>query len=427
MNLLDRRAGVFGLLFLILLSCEEPNEIGLTLNPTDEVGVYYAELPVEASMVFIDSIATSSAAMLLSGAQAYPELGSIEAVAYTQVAYNASALNTAAVLDSLVLQLSPYYFYGEDTTQSQRFYVHRVSEGEPLYRDSTYYSSKFTSYGETALGSSDFVYGTKDDTATVYQENLVNITLDPAFAQDLFEKLKAKAFDSTEVFYKYLSGLAIVADQQNNAVMGFDLSAGNSKLVLHYHTATDTSVFNFNISNTVPHYSYIKADYSDAVIPEVENYTEFSSNNGLVYGHAGIGLLPKLKFGAFKNFTDTVGAFVLNSATLDWGTIASLHAQLPPPAKVYMYLTDEKNLFLENLNYSFQSTSPLDFNYFAYGKEYLAPSNSSLSDYFTMLKEGRKELDEVMVYSAANNSSVNVFSFDPEQIKLKLYYTKLKN
>src|SRR5690606_17079147 len=115
MNLLDRSAGVFALLFLILMSCEEPNEIGLTLNPTDEVGVYYAELPIEASMVFIDSIATSNVSTLLSGAQAYPDLGTIEAVAYTQVAYNASALNTEAILDSLVLQLRPAYFYGADT------------------------------------------------------------------------------------------------------------------------------------------------------------------------------------------------------------------------------------------------------------------------------------------------------------------------
>ncbi len=426
MNLLDRSAGVFVLLFLILMSCEEPNEIGLTLNPADEVGVYYAELPIEASMVFIDSIATSNVSTLLSGAQAYPDLGTIEAVAYTQVAYNASALNTEAILDSLVLQLRPAYFYGADTNQVQRFNVHRILEGESLYRDSTYFSSNFTSYGEAVLGSSDFVYGTKDDTATVYQEDLINIVLDPAFAQDLFAKLKAKAFDSTEVFYKYLSGFAIVADQQNNAMVGFDLSTGNSRLVLHYHTASDTSVFNFNITNTVPHYTYIKADYS-AAIPDVENYKEFTANNGLVYGQAGIGLLPKLKFDAFKNFTDTVGAFVLNSATIDWGTINNIHEQLPPPAKLYMYLTDEDNLYRGNLNSGFQSTTPLDFNYFAYGKEYITPNNSNLSDYFTMLKEGHQKWDEVLVYSAANSSSVNIFSFDPSQAKLKLYYTKLKN
>ena len=426
MNLLDRRAGVFVLLFLVLWSCEEPNEIGLTLNPTDEVGVYYAELPIGANMVFIDSIATSNVSTLLSGSQSYPDLGTVEAVAYTQVAYNAGALNTEAILDSLVLQLSPGYFYGVDTTQVQRFYVHRILEGESLYRDSTYFSSKFTNYGEAILGSSDFIYGTKDDTATVYQEDLINITLDPAFAEDLFAKIKAKAFDSTEVFYKYLSGFAIVADQQNNGITGFDLSAGSSRLVMHYHTASDTSVFNFNISSAVPHYTYIKADYS-GVIPDEESYKEVTANNGLIYGQAGIGLLPKLKFDAFSNFTDTVGAFVLNSATIDFGTIASMHEQLPPPAKLYMYLIDENNLYQGNLNAGFQSTTPLDFNYFAYGKEYLTPSNSNLSDYFTMLKEGRIKWDEVLVYSAANSSSVNIFSFDPSQAKLKLYYTKLKN
>ena len=426
MNLLDRRAGVFGLLFLILVSCEEPNEIGLILNPTDEVDVYYAELPVEASMVLIDSIATSNVSTLLTGAQTYSGLGDIEAVAYTQVGYNAGALHTEAILDSLVLQLSPSYFYGEDIAQAQRFYVHRIVEGESLYRDSTYFSSKFTSYNEALLGTSDFIYGTQDDTATVYQEDLVNIKLDSDFAQDLFAKIKAKAFDSTDVFYKYLSGFAIVSDQQNNAVTGFDLSTGKSRLVMHYHTANDTSNFVFNISNTVPHYTHIKADYS-GVIPNVESYKEFTANNGLIYGQAGMGLFPKLKFSAFKNFTDTVGAFVLNSAAIDWGEIISLHEQLPPPATLYMYLTDESNFYLGNLNYGFQSTTVLDFNYFAYGKEYLAPSSSNLSDYFTMLKEGRQQWDEVLVYSSKNNSSVNIFSFDPSQVKLKLYYTKLKN
>lgn len=426
MNLLDRSAGVFVLLFLILVSCEEPNEIGLVLNPGEEVGVYYAELPIEASMVFIDSIATSNVSTLLSGTQTYTDLGTIEAIAYTQVGYNAGALNAAAVLDSLVLQLSPSYFYGADTVQAQRFYVHRIVEGESLYRDSTYFSSKFTSYNEAILGTSDFVYGTKDDTTTVYQEDLLNIKLDADFAQELFTKIKAKAFDSTEVFYKYLSGFAVVADQQNNAVMGFDLSAGKSRLVMHYHTATDTSTFVFNISNTVPHYTHIKADYS-GVISDVEYYQELTANNGLIYGQAGLGLLPKLKFSAFKNFTDTAGAYVLNSAAIDWGTIGSMHEQLPPPSKLYMYLTDEKNFYLGNLNNGYQSTTPLDFNYVAYGKEYLTPSSSNLSDYFTMLKEGRLKWDEVLVYSSTNSSSVNIFSFDPSQAKLKLYYTKLKN
>lgn len=426
MNLLDRSAGVFVLLFLILVSCEEPNEIGLVLNPTDEVGVYYAELPIEASMVFIDSIATSNVSTLLSGAQTYPGLGEIEAIAYTQVGYNAGALNTEAVLDSLVLQLSPSYFYGDDTARVQQFNVHRIVEGESLYRDSTYFSSKFTAYNETLLGTAGFIYGTEDDTATVYQENLLNVKLDADFAQDLFAKLKAKAFDSTEVFYKYLSGFAIVADQQNNAVMGFDLSAGRSRLVLHYHTSSDTSAFVFNISNSVPHYTHIKADYSGA-IPNIENYKELTATNGLIYGQAGVGLLPKLKFSAFKNFTDTVGAFVLNSAAIDWGTIGSMHEQLPPPSKLYMYLTDEKNFYLGNLNYGYQSTNPLDFNYVAYGKEYLTPNNSNLSDYFTMLKDGLLKWDEVLVYSSTNSSSVNIFSFDPSQAKLKLYYTKLKN
>lgn len=437
MNLLGRNCCLGGLLAVFLFSCEEPNEIGLSLNPEDEVGVYYVELPVQASMVNVDSVATSASSLILSGVQSDDVFGATQAIGYTQVGFNASALNTAAVLDSVVLTLAPASFHGPDETEIQKFSVHRLSEYTLTPDSSIYYSSQFMAYDAQALGEANLRYETEDDTATTQREDLLSITLSQQFGEELFDELQADAFDSTVAFYKYLKGFAVVGDVNNQAVVGFDLGSDDAKLTLHYHTNDEDSlVFNLKLANSVPHYSYIKADRSSGIIPVAELYEPFAAN-GLIYGQAGTGLVPRLKFEAYQNFVDTVGDFVLNSATIDLGQVSAAAEGLNPPNTLYMYLTDETNfrkvfsssqgLYFGSINFGYQNTAPLDFNYNAHNQTYFANASGNPAVYFTMLKEDLIEFDEVLIYSSLNNASVNQFIIDPENIKLKLYYTKLKN
>src|SRR5690606_38361398 len=102
-----------------LIACEDPSEIGLSLSPEDKVGVYFKDLPVQSSMVYIDSLNTSNSGLLLSGNYNDPVFGRTEATAFTQVLRNDNKLKEGAVFDSLVLYLKPIYFFGEDTSKLQ--------------------------------------------------------------------------------------------------------------------------------------------------------------------------------------------------------------------------------------------------------------------------------------------------------------------
>src|SRR5690606_4092582 len=124
MNLLDRSLGLVIFLAFSIFSCEEPNEIGLSLNPDDKIGVYFVELPIESSMAYVDSFNTSSGNIIYSGVQSVPEFGSTEATAYTQVAWTSTAIKAGAVFDSITFSLDPSVFYGADTNTAQTYTVH---------------------------------------------------------------------------------------------------------------------------------------------------------------------------------------------------------------------------------------------------------------------------------------------------------------
>src|SRR5690606_25026963 len=107
MNLLDRNLGLIVFAAFFIFSCEEPNEIGLSLNPDDKIGVYFVELPVETSMVYTDSFNTSSGDIIYSGVQSVPDFGKTEAAAYTQVAWTSVRIKAGAVFDSVTFSLDP--------------------------------------------------------------------------------------------------------------------------------------------------------------------------------------------------------------------------------------------------------------------------------------------------------------------------------
>ena len=431
MNLLDRSLGLIVLSAFFLLSCEEPNEIGLSLNPDDMIGVYFVELPVEASMVYTDSFNTSSGNVIYAGVQNVPEFGTTEATAYTQVAWSSAAIKAGAVFDSVTFSLDPSTFFGADTNAVQSFSVHRISPDTSI-TFKNYYRTSAISYEDQLLGQGSFVYRTKDDTATTKREDLFTFNLETDFGREIFEYLKdttAVLQDTTE-FYKTFRGLVIKGRPENESVVGFNLNSSGSRLVLHYHTPDTTHQVVLpafvgvqtqqGVVSVVPSFSNITADRATGILPAVASYKEFQAD-GTIYSHYASGLVPKVDFSVFNAFKDTAGSFIINKAELVVDNVQTASTEMKAPRNIGFYLTDATNFVKGVLGGSSDPSVPLSFTWDRVNNDYF----NDTYYYFSLLNDGNIEYNKALIYSFESN--FDYFKVNSNDIKLRIYYTKLKD
>lgn len=430
MNLLDRSLGLMIFLAFFIFSCEEPNEIGLSLNPDDKIGVYFVELPIESSMVYVDSFNTSSGNVIYSGVQSVPEFGTTEATGYTQVAWTSAGIKAGAVFDSITFSLDPSVFYGTDTNSIQNYSVHRIAPDTSI-TFKNYYRTSSIGYEDQALGEGSFLYRSTDDSATTSREDLFTFHLDNSFGQEIFEYLKdtTSVLEDTTQFYEKFRGLVIKGRVENAAVVGFNLNSTGSRVTLHYHTPDTTHQLNLpayaglqtqqGVVNFVPSFSNIVTDRSTGILPTLESYKEFEAN-GTIYSHYASGLVPKVDLGVFKAFKDTAGSFIINKAELIVGNVQEISDGFKAPTSIGYYLTDDSNVVKGVLSGASEPTSPLNFTYDRVNNDYFGDTYY----YFSNLNDGTIEYNEALIYSF--NSNFDYFKVNSEDIKLRIYYTKLK-
>ncbi|MBK7854476.1 MAG: DUF4270 family protein [Bacteroidetes bacterium] len=130
-----------------LLSCNEPNTVGLEVQPesdqpnlafTDTVTLQTEIFRADSAVTYSAIVNTSNAALL--GSMYESELGQSTANIYGQIvpAITNPDLDSAA-FDSLVLTFAYKSFYGDSTTQ-QTITVYELDQA--LNDDSTYYSNQ---------------------------------------------------------------------------------------------------------------------------------------------------------------------------------------------------------------------------------------------------------------------------------------------
>ena len=75
------------------------------------------------------------------------------------------------------------------------------------------------------------------------------IYLTNAFGQRLLDA-GSDVYDSNQSWNEYFAGIKVVPDASmgGSGAVGIDISSGISKMTLHFHNTTDTTVFEFNIS-----------------------------------------------------------------------------------------------------------------------------------------------------------------------------------
>lgn len=445
-------------------SCTDPSEIGLELDPeNNQLGVFYTEIPLSASMVLLDSLNTTNSNVLMAGGDISPFFGTTEAIGFSRVNYvpynrdipAASRPNATSVLDSARFQFTiTNQITANSFAENKTISVHRLLE--PI-NDITYYSTDKLAYDENpiAVGSYRFQAG---------RDTIVSTALNETLAQDFFNRLKSNdpIFSNVFAFREYFPGIAIKGNVEEQA--GIPVSVLNTGMVLYYRNEGDTVSRRFLISTAESRsFNYINNDRTGTPLENVqETRTPYDVGN-LVGLKANTGLVMKINTTALKNFMDTIQNVVFNQVIIEMGPIEVQPQGFRPYSNLFMFYSENNTGWYSNPEFKRverdpipnQPPSPAVLSYLADNRIY----RQSITSYTNNLYRSGQEHRDLIIYPDnpdlqvgpnQNLSSVQAVSSNPQPlpldcttclnykeslrqlivdqntIKLKVYYSKIR-
>ena len=491
MNLWVKRVGQLAMLAVALffLQCEEETSVLGYKNPNSKFKVSYVEIPIESSVFLRDSLRTTNFTYsgepnrFMVGKYFDETFGDITAASFTQYFIDTKTfknLGSTAVYDSVSLELHfDLYHYGATALTPQTISIYELDE--ELKTDSAkVYSNDSSVPRSLNIGSKTFTVntakfdefaGSADTKDTVIT---IKFPLDANFGNRIFNsavKLRdaTSEADSTFIhfseFIKEFKGIAIEGETADK-IIGFSPVSPASRIVVHYHeNDTVRRALNMTFSGVIG-FNQIKANRTGTVLePVKQHYQTVLQDDNNRYIQSGIGILTKLDFSKFYEFTDTVPYILINSAELSIESVqASTYA---PPASLSLRVLKDNNRMkvyvakneqdaqdylsyqgLLRYDVGFQSSPAIvdsDSVFYATDKSNVLNYSSKDNSYkmlmtlftqrLTVPSENVTKFKYFVLHPAAQNpsispaaqsglKSVNRVIFPKDKIKLKIYYTK---
>ena len=318
-------------------ACADPSEI--ILDPdNNQIGVFYAEIPLSASIVLLDSFNTTRPGYLVVGGDVSPFFGHTEAIAYSRLSFNPGGKTPTeeAIFDSAKFHLNIAAVDGSGFSQGKTFTVHRLQE---QILDTTYYNFSSLPFEQGAIAEGSFVL--RADTI-----NAVSMPLDEDLALDLFGKVKSgdPAFDNIFAFRDYFPGVAITGDPEQQ--MTASIAPGNGTgISLYYHYEDDTVATVYPI-NTIQS-RYFNQIINDRTGTPTEKITDagiaYELEGNLIGTKANVGLVLKLDTQPISDFLDTLDNVTFNQFSLEMGPLENFVETKQPIRNIVMYFADDNN------------------------------------------------------------------------------------
>lgn len=439
MNLWVKRAGLIIGLALLIFACEDSSQIGLELDPgKGNFVAKYVELPLKASVVQVDSVPTNNSGRIMVGNLNDPEFGTVKAVGYSRIFMNGTGLEIAdgASYDSLVLSIDLNYFYGVDKNTVQHIAFHELKED---ILDTTYYTWDTTAFDPEVIGEGQFDLSYVDTTRI---DTTYSIKMSDTFGQKLFQEARTDTatflHSDNERFIDTFKGLAITAGEPNTSILGLSPTSSNTRLVMYYHTSTDTLAYRFNLldynygySNDLTlYYNHVIIDKSGTPLSGLnEFYKEYDPGDDMSYVQSGTGILTRISLQPVLDFVDTAGNVILNRAEIE---VRSDEYQdyLEPPRYLELSVSNNNNfIFYNGSRLAVQSeegsgnlqmlfSRGSDFNEGFY--------NGNITKFTQYIIDGTSSDTVLLVTPSSFISSLDRMVSKNADVKLKLYYSSSK-
>jgi hypothetical protein len=375
--------------------------------------------------LIMDTLITSQGESILSGSYIDETFGEVKAKGYLNFALPLpnNFPQDSAVIDSMAFRLRVNYYYGNQFTTEKRFAIHQLTEslsGREINNNES------VGYAESPLAEGAFTVAAGADTTLFFKTE--NEVLSELFTQVI---TRSSVTQTQAAFDDYFKGIAIVADEANDAIMGFRTNETNSGLTYYYRYPSDTvsRTFNFSIS-LVQNGSQLISERSGTPLEPLVNPLENLDLDGdYVYFQAGIGIIPKIDLRTFKEFSDSISSLILLKAELAFEGIEVDNSQFKfPPSAIVHYLTDERNTLIiagstprginEPGTDAVTGNRPLFTPYSTIRKGYFTDATLFFQAYY----DGRILNEDLLIFAERMNVRVNQMKIRKENIKLRLYY-----
>ncbi len=336
---LPAKLSSFLLLSLIIISsCTDPSDIGLELDPnTNQIGVFFAEIPLSASLVLIDSLNTTNTGVLVAGGDNSSYFGRNESIGYSRMAFNPTTGKPSeeAIFDSARFDLNIIGLTSEDLDETKSFSAYQLTE--PIL-DTVYYNFDHLAFEEAPFASGAFDLEANSDTT-------VSMIVEEAFAQDLFTKLQTNdpVFNDIFTFRDYFPGFALKGNPDEETTLTVQQGI-NTGIRLYYHHDGDTTSTVYNITTSQSrHFNGVISDRTGTPTEAVQMPNTAYHPGELAGSKANVGLVLKLDMEPLRTFLDTAQNINFNQATLEMGPTENFPDSKLPPSNLIMYFADENN------------------------------------------------------------------------------------
>lgn len=318
-------------LALLGFSCKKsPNTIGNNLiDGENYIGVYHTDsLPVVCHSI-VDSIGTKNVSYALLGSMKDPVFGTTDAGFYTQLHLSSTdhRYGNNPVLDSLVLQLYLYGYYG-DTTTLQTVHVYEMTDTLSATASYYNYSDMPTDFTDHANG---YQFAPRPQTTKVILANdtvnrpVIRIPLSQELGNKIMN-LDSTAYTNPDTFKEFFKGLHVTTEtvNENGAVCYIGLTNNTySQLQLYYHeaeTPNKSMRYDFYVTSNDVFFNRFNHDYTQgdaAFVDQVVNGNQ-ALGQQTVYLQGMGGIKTFLKFPDLEHLADTLEGchIVINEAKL---------------------------------------------------------------------------------------------------------------
>jgi hypothetical protein len=405
----------------------------------DQNGVILVDtMTVDVSTVNLDSLITNQQNRILVGNYDDPIFGKLSAQSYFELVASSYKLNTSSTdytnyaYDSIAVILRYDNYYYGDTLQDQTLSVHRLTD-RVRYRgeETAFYNTSTLNFETISLGSITYK-------PQPIRKDSIYISINDAFGQELFQKLKSQTIANEDEFTNYLRGLTIQSTGgSSSSVIGFlGNSITGSVLRLYYSDNDETdeeSLYkDFYIRDSQRQFNNISLDRTGTIIQNLvsgnSGYSSvLTSNKAFIQG--GSGIVCRLDFPNIKNLYNISGE----------GTIVDAQLILKPAKNSYSAqypLKDSLTVYTAN-RYNVISNVLYDYN----GAQTYAVLNQSIDEFNESMgyqisiggflnTELTKESDDksTLLFAIPNNSKiVNRLVIGDQKnseskLQLKIYY-----
>ena len=389
---------------LIIVSCTDPNTIGLEIQPpSDNITISSASFDgFNFATESEDSLRTDEPLNLILGQIIDDPMLTSSSSFYTQILLNENNTNlgTNPVVDSVVLSYTYSGYYGT----LKEFNVLEVDKiSEDLYKDSIYYSNSYISPYSTNINVDSFRLSTNA------ADPFLRIRLNSSFGQEILD-LGEDYLKDNETFLQYFKGISISA-QATNTMLYLNADGSDSYLKIYYHNdegGADTLSLDFTLGGDAARINLFNTKDNNSI----------TEDDSRIYIQSMAGYKAKINIGNLDLLRDTLNGKVINKATINFDVEAGSQSDYEAHEKLVLVRVNEngENIFLTD----FTIEGELYFGGNLEGEKY----EFNITRYIYQLLNNQSYTNNLYLLPAgavvnANRTILN------KDIELKIYYSDL--